>query len=195
MMYYQMFFDPHREGGEMILDVPRYRGEAVGDHTRFIKPGNLSMEGPLYVSIDEPGEAVDMHMPMNIWVVTPAVGEVVERVAGAREVQRIACKTDNGRAMEVIHTLLHLECLDLMRCKGVKYMDERQVRFEQKHSVIKPRPPFVSYIQEIAIDPVKAQGHHFFRIAGYEIVTVVSEEIKLALQSRGTTGVSFLPLH
>ena len=193
MSHYRLFLDPHCEDGEH-LDVPRHKGEKFGDHTRFVRPGPLVLDRPFVIQINNPGDPVDMYMPMNIWIATPAIGALIEQVAGHAEVQRIPCTTEDGRPMEVLHTLLHLDCLDLDRCKGVTYKDEKEIRMQEKYGVVKPRPPFIKHIREITLDPDKTQGLHFFRIADYSIVTLISEDLKLALQSRGATGVSFLPL-
>jgi hypothetical protein len=193
--FYEMIFDSKRVGGEG-LDLPRVPGEEAGDHTRFLKPERLDLPQPLVVSIDQSGRPADMYYTMmSIWVVSPYIAQIVDRIAGPAEVQRIRCVTTTGRQLEIIHQLLHLECLDLPHCHGVLLMDEKEIQLKEKYATIKPHPPFVKYIRRIAIQSHKAANHHCFRIKGYEIATLVSEELKRELENNLITGAEFRPIY
>jgi len=49
-------------------------------------------------------------------------------------------------------------------------------------------------IGKLYIDPSRTGGHRFFRVKGWEVALIASEEIKHAFERAGVVGASFTPV-
>jgi hypothetical protein len=192
MRYYRMDHDMDDEAGDGF-DLPRREwSEKHGDHVAYLKGEKLDLSRPVLLKLeDPPGEPRDTYFPMSIPIVTPAIGKLVAKFASPEEVQRISALVEDGRRMEVLNILARVDCIDFERSGGIVYLDERERQREEAWSAIKPLPPYIKHIYHLVIDPSKAEGRHLFRIKGYILPVIVSEDLKLELQLRGASGVAF----
>jgi hypothetical protein len=78
-------------------------------------------------------------------------------------------------------------------CELVQCVDERRSLLT-KWTAADGRPEKVGQFRMIAklkINPAAASGHHIFRVAGWPIALIASEEVKKLLEARDVSGLKF----
>lgn len=129
------------------------------------------------------GDAVGFNFCDFDMVVTPAaVNAELEALTGSA-IQRIPVTVDKrGDEFEILNVCELVQCVDESRSLLTKWTeaDGRPEKVGQFRMIVKLR-----------IDPVAANGHHIFRVAGWPIALLVSEEVKNFLEARKVSGLNY----
>jgi hypothetical protein len=116
-------------------------------------------------------------------VVSPAsVNAELEALVGSA-MQRIPVKVDAATVKyEILNTCELVRCFDESRSMFTKWTD------------VDGRPEKVGQLRmvtKLKIDPSLADGHHLFRLAGWPIALIASEEVKRLFESRNLSGLKY----
>jgi hypothetical protein len=185
MKYYRLLPDFMADELHWVLDPPvnaSTKGE--GMVWRFVQSQRLAEETEkLVVPIAEKGQRMELNLTaFGAWIVAPVVGKVISQFVRDSELQRIPCIVEDGTQMEILNTLISVDCFDHTRSEGVVYYTKLD-RPEREGKVKWARRWF--------IDPTKADGRHLFRVKDDQLKLIASEDLKLALQMRGFGGAVF----
>lgn len=100
---------------------------------------------------------------------------------GPHDIQRIPASVDGvENEWEVINILTCIDCIDYQRSKASFYPPNDPERPNKPRGFLK-----------LVLDPVRIGEHHIFQPIDWEVVTVVSEDLKHAMQEAGMTGVQY----
>jgi hypothetical protein len=141
---------------------------------------------PIEVSVLEGGEKVPFCLTIDeVPIVTMSLGQAIETVAGDG-VQRLPAKIAGRAGRQAINVLREVRCIDEGASEILKW-SEADGRPEK---VGKYR-----MITRLRIDPALVPGDaHMFRLQGWEVVVVVSETMKSAMEQAGCRGAAFEPI-
>ncbi|MCW9715922.1 imm11 family protein [Avibacterium sp. 21-594] len=92
---------------------------------------------------------------------------------------------DNGRFFSTYYAIGVdiIDAIDEEKSKYIKYKKDDPVRPDREGDY--------KYFDKIVLNSSKIDGKHIFRIKGYSIYLVISEELKLRIESAGLTGFYF----
>ena len=85
--------------------------------------------------------------------------------------------------MSIVNVVRRIECVDESRCEDVMKWRPEDLRPD--------RLGFYRSIGGLRIDPTKTDGHHIFRIFGWEVALIVSEVIRAKLETIENLGIVF----
>ena len=188
MKYYDLYDDVYIPG-RWHLRMPLFdeaEGEGVLFDTWRFKQGRvLDIERPIHLKVKPPGLALDYSLAMNVPVVHRRVVTLFERMGLAHEVQFIPVHVEGQEEPRFILNVLKLiRCIDEARCEAVlHWLPEDN------------RPDIVGEYRNVVglkVDPKQVGGAHIFRPWGWEVVLIVSEHVKQALEAEHITGIKFL---
>lgn len=170
--------------GRWHLDNPTdSQGREVEDPWRFTDGRAVHVEGRLTVPIEVEGRPLDFTQAgLAIPVVHVKVASIFAELAPA-DVQLIPVEIDGWPEQYSI-----LVATRLVRC-----VDEKASRI-QRWTVEDGLPEKVGQyasVRDLRIDPSRVGDAKVFRIEGWDVALVVSEDIKAALARAGATGVKF----
>ena len=120
----------------------------------------------------------------GIPVVSKRMAECIQRVASA-DIQRIAAEVEGERSgeWEVLNIVARPDCIDHDRSQMTYY------------PAIHPRTPSKPRgVIRLVLDPNRIGDHQVFRPMDWEVVLVVSDVVRLALQECRVSGVEFWPV-
>jgi len=135
--------------------------------------------------VNPPGTALDFTLAsFSIPVVHGRVVSLLERLGLEREVQFIPAVVEgHAGPYFVLNTLHTFPCIDDARCEEVLYWlseDNRPDKEGQYRNVA-----------GLKVDPAKVGAASIFRPWGWTVALIVSEHVKLAMESEGITGTRF----
>ncbi|QNM95560.1 imm11 family protein [Chitinimonas koreensis] len=138
---------------------------------------------PLNLPLRRPGYEVDFNFCDFDMVVTPAVINVeLERLVG-EVIQRIPVQINgSSNKYEILNICNLVQCIDESKSMYTKWTDSDG------------RPEKIGeyrMIAKISIDPLAANGHHIFRLSGWPIALIISEEVKSLLETRKVSGIKY----
>ncbi len=140
----------------------------------------------LTVPLSRSGPVFDFNFAAFDMVVLPAhIIDALEVLVGA-DIQRFPVTVSSSKG--------YFEILNV--CKRVKCVDETTSEFD-KWSEADGRPDKTGKYRmfvKMRIDPLKAAGHHLFRIDEWPIALIASEQVKELFESLNVTGVWFDPV-
>jgi hypothetical protein len=180
MKYFRLFDDvnvPARwhlgeifeQGGNLSLELQ----DGTPAHCRF----------PLRVEITHPGIALDFCLTsFAVPVATTKLGVVIASIAGL-DLQRLPLEIRGHEGLEVLNSTRVIKCLDEKRSEFMKWTDKdhRADLAGQYRMVTKLKIDS----RELPTDA------HFFRIEGWRIALIVSEQVKIAMEICGCRGAAF----
>lgn len=136
---------------------------------------------PFVVDVD--GEMVDFNpTAFGSIVVSSEMAEILCRFASA-EIQRIPAVVRGADGdWEVLNVVSVVDCIDHERSR-IQY-------FPLDHAE-KPGKP--RGIMKLVLDSVRPKGHHVFKPMDWLVATIVSADVKTALEDAGITGVEYWP--
>jgi hypothetical protein len=145
----------------------------------YSKPVNVTHR--LWLPLRGPGTPLDFTFAdFGMPVVTRAVGEAIFSLA-PEAVQRIPVSVEStGQPYEILNILSEVRCLN----------EERSVY--QRWTEADGRPDKVGQyrgVNPIVLDAGRAAGHHIFRLGGWKVIVIVSEQMKRVLEGINTTGI------
>ena len=85
-----------------------------------------------------------------------------------------------------------LNVLDEVDC-----IDESRSEFTKWSRGNRERPDKAGEFKSVAkliVDPVRANGHHLFRLKGWRVALIVSSELRAVVENYGARGCAFLPV-
>ncbi len=184
MKYYDLFDDmriPGRWHLRMPIDV---RGEWI-DTWQFKEGRVLEFEGPIRFPVKPAGIALDFSLAMGVPVVHRRVVSLFERHGFQSEVQFIPAEVEGQpESRFILNALRVIRCIDDARCEEVfhwKPEDGEPDRVGQYKNV-----------RGLRVDPQTLGAAHLLRPWGWQVVLLVSERLKQAMEAEGITGTQFV---
>ena len=113
-------------------------------------------------------------------IVSSQMADVVEGMANA-EIQRIpACVKGHDGSWEVLNVLSCVDCIDHEKSRIQYYPADHPEKPNKPRGVLK-----------LVLDTERAEGYHIFKPEDWRVVTVVSEELKTALEGAEIEGIEY----
>lgn len=147
--------------------------------------GLVTIDGPLRIAVDRAGSALDFTLiAVGPPVVRFEVFELMASVAGA-DMQGFAARVEgHDEGYHIVNAVSRVACIDRERSE-VDWWPESPHRPDRKG---KARAIF-----KLVIDPGRADGRHFFRLAEAGDL-IVSDVLKGLLEKAAVSGVRFFPV-
>jgi hypothetical protein len=179
MKYYKLF--------DEMTDSDRWHlGEVTlpdGEEPPLLDGIRLERMGELVVPVTDAGRPLDFCLTsFAVPVASRAVAEAVSAVAG-NDVQCLPVEIPGHPGMYVLNALRVLPCLDERRSEFIKWTtkDHRADLAGQYRQVTR-----------LVLDPAAIPPDaHFFRVDGWEVVLIVSADVKRAMEHAGCAGAEF----
>ncbi|HEX8438777.1 imm11 family protein [Archangium sp.] len=177
-------FDDVSAPGRWHLDNPTdSQGREVEDCWQFTDGRSVRIEGRLKVPIEHEGRPLDFTQAgLAVPVVHAKVASVFTEQA-PDDVQLIPVDIEGQ-----LDSYFILVATRLVRC-----IDEQVSRIQlwtEEDGVPEKVGQYAS-VRDLRIDPAKVGGAKVFRLDGWDVALIVSEDIKVALERVGTLGVKF----
>ena len=140
--------------------------------------------GPLEGTVSHTGRVLDFSLTsFAVPVATRKLADVVSAVAGA-DVQSVPVAIAGQSSMMVLNSVRVIRCIDEGRSEFIKWTksDHRSDLAGQYRQVTR-------LILDLAAVPRDA---HFFRVEGWVVALIVSEEVKVAMERAGCGGAKFI---
>lgn len=171
--YYELFDDMSLRGRWHLKGPVTASGREV-DPRIFTEGKPVEVREPLHLPLRREGTRLDFTLAdFGMPVLHSAFAKALAEVA-PHEIQRFAASVEGtSEAFEIINVVTRVDCLDPER-SSVSYWTEAD-----------GIPDLVGRLQTVVglkVDPQRASGHHIFRLQGWEVALIVSEDVKDALQ-------------
>ena len=191
MNYFELTFDDvDVDGWELSIDHERNDG-SWKDVWAFSSCQFLVEHETFSVNIYSSGSKRDFNIAdFDIPVVSSRFAQAVESLA-PNEIQRIPVTIENESGWEIFNVLNCVDCIDHEK-SAIDYYptDPREPILQQETDKAgKPRG-----IRSLKIDASKTLGMHIFRIKDWEVVIVVSQQLKNKLETDRFDGIKFVEL-
>lgn len=169
-----------------LADESRRHLDIVSYHPPFSiwKCQPVELNAPIELEVINPGKVVDYdNVSFSIDVVSRRMADIIASFAD-NEIQRLPAVLDGDvENWEVLNILSHVDCIDY---------DQSEATFYPDNHPEKPGKP--RGFTRLVIDIDRARGHHIFRPVDWEVALIVSDELRIAMESTGITGLEFLPV-
>jgi hypothetical protein len=119
-------------------------------------------------------------------VANERVAAIIKRIAGPEVLLFPAQVDEQEKPYVILVAQLAVECVDKSASEELTYFteeDNRPNRLGEYKS-----------IGRLRIDRRAAAGHHFFRVKGWEVALIVSEQVRIALEEAHVSGLCFVPV-
>jgi hypothetical protein len=140
--------------------------------------------GTLAAPVTHPGRVLDYSLTsFAVPIASKAVARAVSAIAGA-DVQCIPVAIAGQSGMHVLNAVRVISCLDQARSEFLKWT-EQDIRADLAGQY--------KQVTKLIIDPSAIPSDaHFFRIEGWLVALIVSEEVKEAMERAGCLGAKFI---
>lgn len=168
----------HLQIAELFTDGSPLDIWAYGRCMRLERPKPV----PFTIQVD--GQRIDhYHSAFGAIVVSKRLAVQWESIAGA-DIQRIPAfvEGDSGE-WEVINIVSCVDCIDHKRSKITYYTDKHPERPGKPRGVLR-----------LVLDRERIGNHHIFHPKDWEVVTIVSDAVKRAMEVMQATGVDYWPV-
>ena len=184
MRYFDVLADDKRFGDRWVLDEPLSENGQQIDARLFRYGKTYEGVAPHSVPVQQNGERIDFNLAaFDMPVVSNDVVSIVRAIAeNDCEIFPVIIGESNV-GMSILNVVRRVECVDEPRCEEVMKWRPEDNRPD--------RLGFYRAIGGLRIDPKKAEGHHIFRIFGWEVSLIVSEMIREKLESIQNLGIVF----
>lgn len=180
MRYFELYPDMRVPGRWHLGDVFRNgvdQKQAFDSH-RLLNPD------PVDIEVTHPGRGLDYSVTaFDVPVATHKLALAMGVVAGS-DIQLIPAKVGGTWGYEVVNCTRLVDCLD-----------EHHSEFE-KWTVNDHRPDRVGryrWVYGLKLDPTRIpSGAHCFRVAGWTVALVVSQELRSVMEHVGCIGADFV---
>lgn len=180
--YYELLADPEEVSRWYLKSPLDADGNEVNPRI-FTQGIQVDFQQQLVLPLRRSGKEVDFNFSDFDMVVTPSsLNSELEALLGS-VIQRIPVEIENSsKRYEILNVSQLVECLDESRSLFTKWAagDGRPEKIGQYRM-----------IATLKIDPAAVKGRHLFRVAGWPISMIVSEEVKKFLESRKTSGLKY----
>ncbi|MFL5353698.1 imm11 family protein [Archangium sp.] len=187
MKYYEIYDDVYIPG-RWHLRMPLHEQEGdeeLFDVWRFKEGRVLNIEKPIRLSVKPAGVALEFSYSLGGPIVHRRVVALFERLGIQKEVQFIPVEVEGQtEPYFLLNALQVIRCIDDARCEEV---------FHWRPEDGEPdRVGEYKNVRGLKVDPSKIGEAHIFRPWGWEVVLIVSERVKRAMEEAGITGTKFL---
>ncbi|WP_308809775.1 imm11 family protein [Archangium lansingense] len=173
-----LFSDSKREG-------EREEERELFDVWRFKEGRVLEIERPIRLSMKPAGVALEFSHAMGVPIVHRRVVSLFERLGLQKEVQFIPVEVeDQTEPWFILNALRVIRCIDDARCEEVLYWGPEDGEPD--------RVGEYQNVRGLRVDPEKVESANIFRPWGWQVVLIVSEHVKQAMESEGITGAKFI---
>jgi hypothetical protein len=140
-------------------------------------------EKPLTVKIDRSGKSLDFCMTsFAIPVAKTPLGHAIGAIAGP-DLQRISVMIDGFRDYEVLNSVRIIGCLDEANSIFTKWTPK-----DHRHDLAGQ----YRMVTKLVLDPKRVPSDcHFFRLEGWHIALIVSQDVRRAMEDAGCLGALF----
>ena len=181
-MFYELLADPDALP-RWYLKSPLGPSGSEVDPRLFTQGVPVDPQPPLRLPVRQNGNEVGFNFCDFDMVVTPArVNAELEALIGVA-IQRIPVTVDaRTTEYEILNVCDLVPCFDESRSVFTKWTDDDG------------RPDKIGRLRMVAklkIDPALADGHHLFRVAGWPLALVASQEMKSFFEAKGLSGVMY----
>ena len=195
---YRLYFDVSVADQWHLSDPVDLSGEPVdSDFLEGRHEGRLEFASEFVFPIYVPGRPLDFTFYGRIPVVTERIGSLLGELAGS-DLQRLPARVQSmeGR-YEVLNVLPKIDCVDRERTVAQVLVkgDPQPV----KNGTLASLAPFLAnkslydcvYPGDMRLKTADIGWGRIFRVKGWELWPVVTEDIKEALEAQGTTGLEY----
>lgn len=182
-MYYRLLDDlyiPDR----WDLDEPVTESGDEIDSRLFTIAKRYEGQQQLYIPINIHGEPLDFTFAgFEMPVVRSEVCDIFEKFS-KNDIQRIPVIIGDNtvEGFEILNILTQIDCVDEKRSEYEKWK-----KSDHRSDLAGEYRSFTL----LKIDPDAVQGKNIFRIKKWEIEIIISDQLRLALESHGVNGVSY----
>jgi hypothetical protein len=143
-----------------------------------------NLSSPIDFGIQVPGVKMDYNSScFAIPVVSKRFADILQSIS-PDEIQRIPASVDNDSDhWEVLNVVSKVDCIDYTRSSIRCYPQDHPEKPGKPRGVLR-----------LVIDRNLAKGHHVFRAKDWEVVLIVSKDIKAELDKLPATGLELLPV-
>ena len=179
--FYRLLADPAIENPWFLKSPVDPSGREI-DARIFTNGVPVPSQPHLQIPVGVHGARVGFNLAAFDMVVLPAaINQELQRLVGS-SIQRIPVVIDEDDRFEILNVCELVECLDDSRSGVQRWttMDGRPEKVGQYRMVV-----------GLKIDGTLAQGRHIFRVAGWEIGLIVSDDVKRLFEDHDLTGVVY----
>jgi len=184
LKYFRVLADNKRFCDRWFLDEPLSK-DAQPIDARLFRYGKV-YEGtaPQSVPVQQNGKRIAFCLAaFDMPVVSNEIAAMLRDVA-AKDCEFFPISVESTNlGMSIVNVVRRIKCVDESRCEHVmkwRPEDNRPDRLGSYRS-----------IGGLRIDPSKTNGHHAFRIFGWEVALIVSEVIRAKLETIENLGIVF----
>ncbi|NPD22646.1 imm11 family protein [Corallococcus exiguus] len=181
--YFDLSDDVYLEGRWELGHPQDAQGHELKTPWQMFRTGRpSSWAGRVRIPIDIPGRTLDYsHASGSIPVVTSRVAAIFERLA-PNDVQLFPVDIE-GQSDDffILNAIRRVNCIDDVASEQVRYWTPNDGLAEKIGTYI--------FVWGMRIDTTRLGNARVFRPLHWEVVLVIPEDIKLALESIGATGV------
>lgn len=161
------------------------RGEEL-DPRAFTRSSIFPVQDPLTLPLRRDGRPVDFNFgDFDMPVVKTDIVDKLEDVLDL-QLQRIPVHIlESVGQFDILNVLDQVDCIDAVKSVYTRWEanDGRPEKLGEYRMII-----------DLKIDPKCAHGHHLFRLKGWAIALIVSEQIKQALEALRVSGIEYDPV-
>ncbi|RKG89644.1 hypothetical protein D7W82_06425 [Corallococcus sp. CA049B] len=173
--------------GRWHLDDPMDAGlQELEDARDFNRGHRVRIEGRIRIAVEHPGQALDFTQTASmVPVVRQRVAAIFANLA-PNDVQLIHANVEEEEdPFRILVATRLIRCIDEPRSK---------VQFWTAEDGLPEKVGKYYAVDDLHIDPLRVGEAKVFRLEGWSIALIVSEDIKLALERVRATGVHFTPV-
>lgn len=185
MRYFRLLFDSGARN-MWFLDEPVSKDGKPIDAREFIHGRPYTGPTPYRVPIDQPGVRTEVTLAaFDMPVISQRVGKILDQFPRA-SVERFPVLVGSiGPGYEILNVMVTADCLD-EKCSEITRFAASDGRPEKVGQYL--------MVTNLTINPDRTDGQDIFRIRGWEIALIVSEEIKRSIEGMPNLGVVFDPV-
>ncbi len=169
-----------------FLSEPRTADGQIIDPRRFSKGVRYNGPSPVKVRVKYPGPAIDFHFgALDMLVVSGRIARIIAAIAPA-DVQRFPVLLDDRHCgYEILNITQLIPCVDESRSEFTKWVEA-----DNRPDLIGP----YRSMPKLRLLPAACTGHAIFRVYGWEVAPIASQQLKDALEEARCTGIAFVPV-
>lgn len=182
--YFRLYDDVYFPG-RWHLRMPLGSDDELFNVWRFKEGRLLEIHESIRLTMKPPGVPIDFSHALGVPIVHRRVISVFERLGLEKAVQFIPVEVEGqGEPWFILNALQVIRCIDDARCDEVRYW--------QPEDGEPDRVGQYKNVSGLKVDPAKIGDADIFRPWGWQVVLLVSERVKHALEEAHITGTRFI---
>ncbi|MBZ4335536.1 hypothetical protein K8556_32385 [Corallococcus sp. AS-1-12] len=184
LRYFELADDVYLEGRWELGHPQDAQGRDLEDSWQFRMGRPSSWEGSLRIPVEVPGNALDYsHAAFSTPVVTSRVASIFEQLA-PNDIQLFPVDIEGQPGdFFILNAIRRVNCIDDEASEEARYWTPRDGLTEKVGTYLS--------VWGMRIDTTRLGSARVFRPLHWEVVLVIPEDIKLALEAINATGVRF----